>query len=294
MTTILGNRRKRLIIALLLIIFFFSSVLPFTNKNMNVSAVPTADGVVSGGEYDETLTITASFKLSYFVDGSYIYFAMEAEALGWISVGFGDGSNKKHTGADFVIGYYSGGTVISDEYEDGQTTHDTDLSLGGTNDIEPGYAGAESGGWTTIEFYRLLNTGDTYDTEIVLDTSMEILYAYCLSSTNDDLTSTHDIRGFSTATFLSGSATVPGAPTSLSGTRGDQQVSLSWTAPGDDGGSTILNYNVYRSTSSTGPWGSTIGTPTGTSFVDSSGLTNGNTYYYNVTAVNAVGEGPGS
>ncbi|MHA2249678.1 MAG: DOMON domain-containing protein, partial [Candidatus Kariarchaeaceae archaeon] len=240
MTAIQVKRGKRLIIALLLSIFFFSSVIPYSNKNMNVSALPTIDGVVSGGEYDETFTIVGTYKLSYFVDGVNIYFAMEAQTTGWLAVGIGDGTYSKHSGGDMVLGYYSGGTVISDEYAHKNTDHQPDTVPGGTNDIL-GYGGAESGGWTTIEFYRKLNTGDTYDNVIVLDTEMQILYAH---GSTDSIAGTHDIRGSVPLTFLSGSATVPGAPTSLSATRGDQQVSLSWTAPGDDGGSAITSYNV--------------------------------------------------
>ncbi len=87
-------------------------------------------------------------------------------------------------------------------------------------------------------------------------------------------------------------ATVPGAPTNLSATPGDSQATLNWTAPSNDGGSAITSYNIYRGTSS----GSEVEVQTGvsgTSYVDS-GLTNDVTYYYEVTAVNGVGEGPPS
>jgi hypothetical protein len=81
--------------------------------------------------------------------------------------------------------------------------------------------------------------------------------------------------------------TVPGAP-ALSATAGNASVSLSWTAP-PNGGSAITNYKVYRGTSS---GGETLLTTLGnvTSYTDTA-VTNGTTYYYQVSAVNAIGEG---
>jgi len=75
----------------------------------------------------------------------------------------------------------------------------------------------------------------------------------------------------------------PQPPTGLSATPGNGQVSLSWTAS-----SGATSYNVKRSTVSGGPY-TTAGSPTGTSFTNT-GLTNGSTYFYVVTAVNASGE----
>jgi len=87
-------------------------------------------------------------------------------------------------------------------------------------------------------------------------------------------------------------STVPSAPQSLTATSGDTQVSLSWTVPISDGGSAITQYNVYRATTSGGTY-TNIANPTGLSYIDNT-VTNGITYYYNVTAVNAAGESPSS
>ena len=82
---------------------------------------------------------------------------------------------------------------------------------------------------------------------------------------------------------------VPSVPTGLIATPGNAQVVLAWTAPADNGGSAITNYNVYRSTTETGTY-SLIASPTDTTYTDT-GLTNGQTYWYKVGAVNVVGEG---
>ncbi|MHB8606240.1 MAG: PKD domain-containing protein, partial [Thermoplasmatota archaeon] len=85
-------------------------------------------------------------------------------------------------------------------------------------------------------------------------------------------------------------ATVPGAPTGLTATAGNAQVSLSWTAPSSNGGAAITNYKIYRGTSA---GGESLYSATGganTSYVDKK-ATNGQTYYYEATAVNSAGEG---
>ncbi len=79
----------------------------------------------------------------------------------------------------------------------------------------------------------------------------------------------------------------PPAPTGLTATAGNQQIALSWSAS-----LTATSYNVERSTASGGPY-TTVGSATTTSFTNT-GLTNGTTYYYVVSAVNAAGSGPSS
>jgi len=76
---------------------------------------------------------------------------------------------------------------------------------------------------------------------------------------------------------------IPAAPAGLSATAGNAQASLTWSA---SGGAT--SYNVKRAITSGGPY-STVGTSSTTSFTNT-GLTNGTTYYYVVTAVNSAGE----
>ena len=79
----------------------------------------------------------------------------------------------------------------------------------------------------------------------------------------------------------------PAAPTGLIATGGNAQVSLSWTAS-----SGAISYHLKRSTATGGPY-TQVSAPTTTSFTDT-GLTNGTTYFYVVSALNAVGESANS
>lgn len=85
-------------------------------------------------------------------------------------------------------------------------------------------------------------------------------------------------------------ATVPGPPASLmAAPSGDGQVLLSWSPPTSDGGHLIAGYRVYRGVSS---GGESLLVELGDVLAHAdTGLTNGVTYYYQVSAVNAVGEG---
>ncbi len=81
---------------------------------------------------------------------------------------------------------------------------------------------------------------------------------------------------------------VPAAPSGLSASGGDGQVSLSWNAS-----SGATSYNVKRSTTSGGTYTNVATGVTNTSYNDAS-VTNGTTYYYVVSAVNSAGESANS
>jgi fibronectin type 3 domain-containing protein len=84
-------------------------------------------------------------------------------------------------------------------------------------------------------------------------------------------------------------AATPAAPTGLTASAGDSQVTLSWNAV-----SGATSYNVYRSTTSGGNYvRANASAVTSTTFVDT-GLSDGTTYYYVVRAVNPAGEGAAS
>src|SRR5262249_6057979 len=88
--------------------------------------------------------------------------------------------------------------------------------------------------------------------------------------------------------------TPPDAPTGLTATAGNGKITLSWAAPANNGGVSITSYRVYRGTTSGSETLLTTGGCSGFGAVLSctdTGLANGQTYFYKVTAVNAIGEG---
>jgi len=119
------------------------------------------------------------------------------------------------------------------------------------------------------------------------------------SSTLTVTTSTATPAGTSTLTITGTSGTlshstsvtltVAGAPAapSLTGTAGNARVNLSWTTS-----SGATSYDVKRSLVTGGPY-SLVASSTVTNFVDTT-VTNGTTYFYVVSALNAVGESPNS
>ena len=119
----------------------------------------------------------------------------------------------------------------------------------------------------------------------LIDTALTNLttYYYVVSAVNANGESADSIPVSATTQFPA----APPAPAGLAATSGDEQVSLSWTAS-----SGATSYNVKSSTTSGGSYTTVMNVIT-TNFV-ATGLTNGTTYYFVVSALNMGGEGTNS
>ena len=82
--------------------------------------------------------------------------------------------------------------------------------------------------------------------------------------------------------------TVPGAPTGVAAVAGNTAATVTWTAPASSGGSAITGYTVTSNP------GGLVATTSGALTATVSGLTNGVSYTFTVTATNAFGTGPPS
>jgi hypothetical protein len=111
----------------------------------------------------------------------------------------------------------------------------------------------------------------------VVDLSNGVEYTFTVTATN--------AVGTSVASVASNTitpATVPDAPTNVAAAIGDTNAGISWSAPTNNGGSSIISYTV---TSNIGGHSTTT---TNTNAVVN-GLTNGTAYTFTVTATNAIG-----
>jgi len=135
-----------------------------------------------------------------------------------------------------------------------------------------------SSGLTTVSF----KTNGFYD-----DVAPGVTYTYHVRAVN----SYGKGAQATTSIFVGGTGNVPSAPT-LTATGENGQVWLSWTAPTNPSAIGFTSFNVYRSFPGSSSFTLlTTVTVTSTysgSFVDNT-VSNGNTYYYKVTAVNANG-----
>jgi hypothetical protein len=87
-------------------------------------------------------------------------------------------------------------------------------------------------------------------------------------------------------------ANVPAAPTGASAQADTKSAFVSWTAPGDDGGSAITGYTVTPYVGSTAQATTQVGASVTSARI--TGLINGTSYTFTVSATNAVGTGAAS
>ena len=130
---------------------------------------------------------------------------------------------------------------------------------------------------TTSGNETLLQSGVTTTSFINTGLTNGITYFYKVAAVNSAGAS-----GLSNEAFATPQVGAPAAPTNLTATAGNSQVTLSWTASNG-----AASYNIYRSTTSGNETLLQSGVTT-TSFTNT-GLTNGTTYFYKVAAVNAGG-----
>lgn len=149
------------------------------NEIVEITFAPLENVIVEGIEFQ------------WRTDDDFLYVNLYAPTTGWVSVGF-DPSNQM-ADANIIIGYVNdmGETMIRDDYGTSATSHASDVSLGGTDDIDGDYVyGSEVDGTTMLHFKIPLNSGDMYDKELVPGNTYTIILAY---GSTDNFTGFHTV-----------------------------------------------------------------------------------------------------
>jgi hypothetical protein len=153
------------------------------------------DGNIAEGEYDHTLELAGGdYTLAWSISGDRITFGMSAKTGGWVAVGFDPVVVLDN--ADIVYGWVeddTGEARVIDAHSlgaHGPTLPDT--SRGGTDDIED-FAGTQREGVTTVEFTRLLDTGDPLDSALRPGDGNKLVWMYART---DDYRSRYTELGY--------------------------------------------------------------------------------------------------
>jgi len=166
----------------------------------------------------------------------------------------------------------------------------TDVSaIAGNTQATVSFTAPSNGGDSTITSYMATSSPGGFTGTLsqagsgaikVTGLTNGLQYSFTVTATNAIGTSVA-----STASNIVTPATPPDAPTGVSATVGNTQATVSFIAPSNDGGSAIT---LYTATSSPG---NIIGTlnQSGGGIIVVSGLTNGTSYTFSVTATNAIG-----
>ena len=169
-------------------------------------------------------------------------------------------------------------------------------ATGGTSQVSLTWTTPASDGGAAITGYKVYR--GTVSGSLSLLTTLGVQTAYTDSGVTNGTLYYYQVTalnsGGESARSNQASATpqapiAPSAPQNLVATPGNATMSLTWQAPANSGSAAVTNYKIYRGTSS---GSQTLLTTVGNvlSYSDS-GLTNGTTYYYKVSAVSSVGEG---
>jgi hypothetical protein len=121
---------------------------------------------------------------------------LRSNTKGWLAVGFNPSRQMKD--ANLIIGYVKDGTAfIRDDWGTANTAHNSDVSLGGTDNVKL-ISGNESDGITEIQFQLPLNSGDALDQVLSKDNSYTVILA---KGNSDDFILYHAARGQTTITL---------------------------------------------------------------------------------------------
>ena len=123
--------------------FVFVAVVALVSVgNVSAQANPTADGVISPGEYSNE-SVDGPVHLYSRFDSTRIYLAVEGRTSGWVAIGL---SSRRMNGAQIFMGFVSNGRPEFSTQAGARHSHSESSDFAA---VEHGIG--ESGGTTTME-----------------------------------------------------------------------------------------------------------------------------------------------
>ncbi len=155
-------------------------------------------------------------------------------------------------------------------------------------------APANDGGASITDYVVQYKSGSTWTTLIDSVSTDKMVtvpgltngtaYSFRVAAKNSEGT------GAYTASVAATPATKPGAPTNLAAAGTGTTRTLTWSAPGSNGGSAITDYTVDYKLSSSASWTNFVDGVRASTGATVTGLTDGQSYDFRVATVNGIGE----
>ena len=111
-------------------------------------------------------------------------------------------------------------------------------------------------------------------------------YSYAIFTKDSTGNTTPTATAVTVKTLITPDTTAPATPTGLDVTAGNAEATVTWNAVSNND---LANYIVYQSSQQDGPWTPSLGSPTNRTTLKVTGLTNGSTYWFTVTARDTTG-----
>lgn len=157
--------------------------------------------LVAGGDKEASQTPLASESREFSAGDRWSFswrfleqeveFTVSAPTTGWVAIGFNPSRMMKD--AHYILGYVSEGKLyLRDDFGTGNTSHASDASLGGSDDVRP-VSGSEENGVTTITFAVPRDAQDAYDIDFIQGETYKVLLAYG-GANADNYTGMHRAR----------------------------------------------------------------------------------------------------
>ena len=138
-------------------------------------ALMLAQPILAQSDWQTVNAANITFEYRVTQDSQELEGRLTAQTTGWVAVGFNPTSVMRN--ANIIIGYVSGGTPqIRDDWGNSNTSHVSDLSLGGSSNVTL-ISGTEAAGSTIMQFSIPLNSTDQYDRALAIGQSYPIILA---------------------------------------------------------------------------------------------------------------------